>query len=71
MIKGSDARLKLTDPRRVELAFECIDQKLRHAIDLIVVPAIGEGSEFELKVAQPRRILRKEDPPGLDLGRLV
>jgi DNA replication protein DnaC len=47
------------DDRHVELEILALppEQKLRDAVDLVVVSAIGEGQKFRKELTEPRRVL--------------
>ena len=46
-------------------------QKLAHAVNLVVVPAVREYGEFGLEGGKPGRILRQIDHARLDLCQLM
>ena len=45
-------------------------EKLRDAVDLIVVPAVGKGEQLVEKLAQPGRVPGKEDSSRLEIRQL-
>ena len=45
-------------------------EKLRDAVDLIVVPAVGKGEQLIEKLAQPGRVPGKEDSSRLEIRQL-
>ena len=45
-------------------------EKLRDAVDLIVVPAVGKGEKLVEKLAQPGRVPGKEDSSRLEIRQL-
>ena len=45
-------------------------EKLRDAVDLIVVPAVGKGQKLVEKLAQPGRVPGKEDSSRLEIRQL-
>src|SRR5579863_935474 len=45
-------------------------KELRHAVDLIIVPAVREGQHFVQKFSEPRGSPRQIQVPRLDLCRL-
>ena len=45
-------------------------EKLRDAVDLIVVPAVGKGEQLIEKLAQPGRVPGKDDSSRLEIRQL-
>ena len=58
------------DPAVPALPAPLPTEKLRDAVDLIVVPAVGKGEQLIEKLAQPGRVPGKDDSSRLEIRQL-